>query len=112
MILADGTRFDGFLTGAAARPDWRGPIWGEVVFNTSMTGYQEVITDPSYAGQVVVMTYPQIGNYGVTLDDSEKPTTASPAPASIGSSSPTGGDIARSGTTYGSTRPTPWGTSR
>lgn len=79
MILADGTRFDGFLTGAAARPDWRGPIWGEVVFNTSMTGYQEVITDPSYAGQVVVMTYPQIGNYGVTLDDSEKPTTAARA---------------------------------
>ncbi len=79
MILADGTRFDGFLTGAAARPDWRGPVWGEVVFNTSMTGYQEVITDPSYAGQVVVMTYPQIGNYGVTADDSEKPTTAARA---------------------------------
>ncbi|HXV13918.1 MAG TPA: glutamine-hydrolyzing carbamoyl-phosphate synthase small subunit [Candidatus Krumholzibacteria bacterium] len=79
MILADGTRFDGYLTGAAARPDWRGPIWGEVVFNTSMTGYQEVITDPSYAGQVVVMTYPQIGNYGVTADDSEKPATAARA---------------------------------
>jgi carbamoyl-phosphate synthase small subunit len=79
MILADGTRFDGFLTGAAARPDWRGPAWGEVVFNTSMTGYQEVITDPSYAGQVVVMTYPQIGNYGVTADDSEKPVTAARA---------------------------------
>ncbi len=79
MILADGTRFDGYLTGAAARPDWSGPIWGEVVFNTSMTGYQEVITDPSYAGQVVVMTYPQIGNYGVTADDSEKPTTAARA---------------------------------
>jgi carbamoyl-phosphate synthase small subunit len=79
MILADGTRFDGYLTGAAARPDWRGPAWGEVVFNTSMTGYQEVITDPSYAGQVVVMTYPQIGNYGVTADDSEKPVTAARA---------------------------------
>jgi len=79
MILADGTRFEGFLTGAAARPDWKGPIWGEVVFNTSMTGYQEVITDPSYAGQVVVMTYPQIGNYGVTADDSEKPATAARA---------------------------------
>jgi carbamoyl-phosphate synthase small subunit len=79
MILADGTRFDGYLTGAAARPDWRGPTWGEVVFNTSMTGYQEVITDPSYAGQVVVMTYPQIGNYGVTADDSEKPSTAARA---------------------------------
>ena len=79
MILADGARFEGYLTGAAARPDWRGPAWGEVVFNTSMTGYQEVITDPSYAGQVVVMTYPQIGNYGVTADDSEKPTTAARA---------------------------------
>ncbi len=79
MILADGARFEGFLTGAAARPDWNGPAWGEVVFNTSMTGYQEVITDPSYAGQVVVMTYPQIGNYGVTADDSEKPTTAARA---------------------------------
>jgi carbamoyl-phosphate synthase small subunit len=79
MILADGTRFDGYLTGAAARPDWRGPAWGEVVFNTSMTGYQEVITDPSYAGQVVVMTYPQIGSYGVTADDSEKTTTAARA---------------------------------
>ncbi len=79
MVLADGSRFDGYLTGAAARPGWNGPAWGEVVFNTSMTGYQEVITDPSYAGQVVVMTYPQIGNYGVTADDSEKPTTAARA---------------------------------
>ncbi|HEX5131262.1 MAG TPA: glutamine-hydrolyzing carbamoyl-phosphate synthase small subunit [Candidatus Krumholzibacteria bacterium] len=79
MILADGTRFDGLLTGAAARPDWTGPVWGEVVFNTSMTGYQEVITDPSYAGQIVVMTYPQIGNYGVTVDDSEKATCAARA---------------------------------
>jgi carbamoyl-phosphate synthase small subunit len=72
MVLADGTRYDGSLTGAAASPAWKGPVWGEVVFNTSMTGYQEVITDPSYAGQIVVMTYPQIGNYGVTRDDSEK----------------------------------------
>jgi len=79
MILADGSRFDGYLTGAAASPGWQGPAWGEVVFNTSMTGYQEVITDPSYAGQVVVMTYPQIGNYGVTAADSEKPTTAARA---------------------------------
>jgi carbamoyl-phosphate synthase small subunit len=75
MILADGTRYEGRLTGAAARPDFK-PIWGEVVFNTSMTGYQEVITDPSYAGQIVVMTYPQIGNYGVSLEDSEKPVCA------------------------------------
>jgi len=74
MILADGTRYEGYLTGAD-----RYPLWGEVVFNTSMTGYQEVITDPSYAGQIVVMTYPQIGNYGITLDDSEKPECAARA---------------------------------
>jgi len=78
MILADGTRFEGRLTGAAAIHGFA-PVWGEVVFNTSMTGYQEVITDPSYAGQIVVMTYPQIGNYGVTLEDSEKPRCAARA---------------------------------
>ena len=57
---------------------WRGRSWaadgescGEMVFNTSMTGYQEVLTDPSYAGQVVCMTYPLIGNYGVNSEDSE-----------------------------------------
>jgi len=74
MILADGTRYEGYLMGAAEFP-----LWGEVVFNTSMTGYQEVITDPSYAGQIIVMTYPQIGNYGVTFDDSEKPECAARA---------------------------------
>jgi carbamoyl-phosphate synthase small subunit len=66
LMLADGTRFDGFLVGAGELP-----VWGEVVFNTSMTGYQEVISDPSYAGQIVVMTYPQIGNYGVSSADNE-----------------------------------------
>jgi carbamoyl-phosphate synthase small subunit len=75
MILADGTKYEGRLTGAATRADFT-HVWGEVVFNTSMTGYQEVITDPSYAGQIVVMTYPQIGNYGVTVDDNEKPVIA------------------------------------
>jgi len=75
LILSDGTRYDGHLTGSAA-VDGFAPVWGEVVFNTSMTGYQEVITDPSYAGQIVAMTYPQIGNYGVTLADSEKPSIA------------------------------------
>src|SRR5713226_7505224 len=57
---------------------WRGRSWaadgetrGEMVFNTSMTGYQEVLTDPSYAGQIVCMTYPLIGNYGVNNDDPE-----------------------------------------
>ena len=48
-----------------------GEAAGEVVFNTSMTGYQEVLTDPSYSGQMVVMTYPLIGNYGVNPDDIE-----------------------------------------
>src|SRR5688572_1258191 len=78
MILADGTKYEGHLTGAAIRPDFTF-AWGEVVFNTSMTGYQEVITDPSYAGQIVVMTYPQIGNYGVTVDDNEKSEIAARA---------------------------------
>src|SRR5438132_2215267 len=57
---------------------WRGCSWatqgeacGEMVFNTSMTGYQEVLTDPSYAGQIVCMTYPLIGNYGVNSEDTE-----------------------------------------
>lgn len=67
LVLADGTRFDGQFTGTGSLP-----VWGEVVFNTSMTGYQEVITDPSYAGQIVVMTYPEIGNYGVNEDDNER----------------------------------------
>jgi carbamoyl-phosphate synthase small subunit len=67
IVLADGTRFDGYVSGGG-----RLPVWGEVVFNTAMTGYQEVITDPSYAGQIVVMTNPHIGNYGVHPDDSER----------------------------------------
>lgn len=67
LVLADGTRFEGRLIGAGALP-----VLGEVVFNTSMTGYQEILTDPSYAGQIIVMTYPQIGNYGVHIGDNEK----------------------------------------
>src|SRR5205085_7514826 len=58
--LEDGTRFEGDLVGA----DQVG--LGEVVFNTSMSGYQESVTDPSYAGQIIVFTYPLIGNYGVS----------------------------------------------
>jgi carbamoyl-phosphate synthase small subunit len=54
-----------------ARLGARGPAFGEVVFNTSMTGYQEILTDPSYAGQLVTMTYPLIGNYGVNSQDEE-----------------------------------------
>ena len=61
VLLEDGTRFDGELGGA---PD--GAVTGEVVFNTAMTGYQEAVTDPSYAGQIITFTYPLIGNYGVS----------------------------------------------
>ena len=65
LALADGTVFEGFAFGAT------GEVSGEVVFNTSMTGYQEILTDPSYAGQIVTMTYPLIGNYGVNPEDVE-----------------------------------------
>ena len=65
LALEDGTIFTGRAFGA------RGEIDGEVVFNTSMTGYQEILTDPSYHGQIVTMTYPQIGNYGVNDEDAE-----------------------------------------
>ena len=65
LALADGTIFTGTAFGAS------GEIFGEVVFNTSMTGYQEILTDPSYCGQIVTMTYPLIGNYGVNLEDVE-----------------------------------------
>ena len=67
LVLESGAVFDGLLFGAPPAP----AASGEVVFNTCMTGYQEVITDPSYAGQVVVMTYPLIGNYGCRDDASE-----------------------------------------
>src|SRR6187200_102050 len=65
LALEDGTIYRGTAAGAT------GTAHGEVVFNTSMTGYQEVLTDPSYSGQIVTMTSPQIGNYGVTPDDTE-----------------------------------------
>ena len=65
LLLEDGRRFDGFSLGAT------GSAIGEVVFNTSMTGYQEVLTDPSYSGQLVTMTYPLIGNYGTNHEDVE-----------------------------------------
>ncbi len=68
LVLADGTTFEGEAIGAV--PDG-GVATGEVVFNTVMSGYQEVITDPSYAGQVIAFTYPHIGNYGATPDDDE-----------------------------------------
>ncbi len=65
LALEDGTWFRGVAAGAD------GHTGGEVVFNTSMTGYQEVLTDPSYSGQIVTMTCPEIGNYGVTDEDRE-----------------------------------------
>ena len=65
LALENGTWYEGDAAGAA------GETGGEVVFNTSMTGYQEVLTDPSYAGQIVTMTCPEIGNYGIAPDDGE-----------------------------------------
>lgn len=65
LALEDGTVFTGRAFGARSETD------GEVVFNTSMTGYQEVLTDPSYNGQIVTMTYPLIGNYGINAEDCE-----------------------------------------
>ena len=65
LILEDGNVFEGTSIGSARE------VISEIVFNTSMTGYLEVLTDPSYAGQAVVMTYPLIGNYGINKDDME-----------------------------------------
>jgi len=72
LALEDGTVFTGRAFGAAGTSE------GEVVFNTSMTGYQEILTDPSYKGQIVTMTYPLIGNYGINTEDveSKKPHVA------------------------------------
>ena len=66
LALADGTVFKGKAFGAAGVT-----LTGEVVFNTSMTGYQEILTDPSYTGQIVTLTYPHIGNYGTNSEDME-----------------------------------------
>jgi carbamoyl-phosphate synthase small subunit len=65
LVLEDGRTFRGYSFGA------EGETFGEMVFNTSMSGYQEILTDPSYAGQLVCMTYPLIGNYGTNSEDSE-----------------------------------------
>ena len=65
LALEDGRIFHGKGYGA------KGECYGEVVFNTSITGYQEIFTDPSYAGQIVVLTNPEIGNYGTNSDDNE-----------------------------------------
>src|ERR1700752_1292451 len=65
LALEDGLTFEGMAFGA------HGTTPGELVFNTSLTGYQEILTDPSYAGQIVTMTYPEIGNYGTNDEDVE-----------------------------------------
>ena len=65
LALADGSVYSGTAFGAS------GEVFGEVCFNTSMTGYQEILTDPSYCGQIVAMTYPLIGNYGISPEDVE-----------------------------------------
>ena len=65
LVLEDGTVFKGTAIGA------QGSAVGEVVFNTSMTGYQEILTDPSYAEQIITLTYPHIGNTGTNDEDKE-----------------------------------------
>src|SRR4029453_11543312 len=65
LALEDGTTYKGVAVGAD------GEVFGEVVFQTAMSGYQEVLTDPSYRGQIVAMTAPQIGNVGVNAEDAE-----------------------------------------
>jgi len=70
LALEDGTVFFGRSAGA------QGETFGEVVFNTSMTGYQEIVSDPSYAGQIVTLTYPQVGNYGINRKDMQSRTLA------------------------------------
>jgi carbamoyl-phosphate synthase small subunit len=68
LVLADGTTFEGVAAGHVPES---GVAAGEVVFNTALSGYQEIVTDPSYAGQVITFTYPHIGNYGVNADDDQ-----------------------------------------
>jgi carbamoyl-phosphate synthase small subunit len=71
LVLADGATFEGEAVGYL--PDGGAATSGEVVFNTALSGYQEVLTDPSYAGQIVTFTYPHIGNYGVNPTDAQSP---------------------------------------
>ena len=68
LVLEDGRVFDGRALGAEQRE-----IFGEAIFNTSMTGYQEIVSDPSYCGQLITFTAPQIGNYGVCATDDQAP---------------------------------------
>jgi carbamoyl-phosphate synthase small subunit len=71
LVLADGTVFEGEAVGWWGGGERVAPATGEVVFNTTLTGYQEVLTDPSYAGQIICFTYPHIGNYGIAAADNE-----------------------------------------
>ena len=72
LVLADGAEFEGEAIGAFTDPEAELSVaTGEFVFNTALSGYQEVLTDPSYAGQVVTFTYPHIGNYGTNQADEE-----------------------------------------
>jgi carbamoyl-phosphate synthase small subunit len=71
LVLEDGSEFVGYSFGAPLKIGSKDRGYGEVVFNTSMTGYQEILTDPSYYGQMVCMTYPHIGNTGVNIEDPE-----------------------------------------
>ena len=73
LVLADGTSFEGEAVGYEPSG---GLTAGEVVFNTALTGYQEIVTDPSYAGQIITFTYPHIGNYGVNATDDESTSPA------------------------------------
>ena len=70
LVLSDGTVFWGYGVGL------ENDVVGEVCFNTSMTGYQEIITDPSYAGQIITFTFPHVGNVGANLSDLERHTPA------------------------------------
>jgi len=68
LVFADGTFFEGRLFGASAQSEGS---FGEAVFQTAMSGYQEILTDPSYSGQIVCFTYPSFGNYGINKEDYE-----------------------------------------
>src|ERR671911_2796790 len=86
VLLEDATRLDGELLGSG------GEVTGEVVFNTSMTGYQEAVTDPSYAGQIITFTYPLIGNYGVwpRATESDRPHARAVIMREPGNAAPAG----------------------
>ncbi len=88
LALADGSLFRGMAIGAS------GQTVGEVVFNTAMTGYQEILTDPSYARQIVTLTHPHIGNTGINAGDVESARPASSSEISP-SAAPTGAAKAR-----------------